>query len=102
MAAAEYDGTWIDLQREREQRMRYEVLALLFRLSGEEPGPSFHAMDLGEELGVWKRELYRVLDWLSLHGFVSGWGAGPEVSITLKGTQFIRRAAGARSIPDEA
>lgn len=85
-----YDGSWIELQRRRERRMRREVLDLLFRLSGGAAGAEFHAMDLGVELGAWKSELYRILDWLNRHGYVQGWGLGPNVSLTEKGVAYLQ------------
>lgn len=103
MAAAESEESWLDLQRQRERRMRYELLALLVRLSEEKAGHWFDAADLGEELGAWQGEVYRVLDWLDKKGFVSGWGVGRYVSATLNGVERIRAAhGGGRELGEDA
>ena len=83
--AAGHQESWLALQRQREERMRYEVLALLSdAVEGrlEEP---FNVRPFAEHLGVWEAELFRAVEWLSRHGALRYCGAGPTVCLTAEG-----------------
>jgi len=96
MAAAPSDETWLDLQRRREERMRYEVLYMLYRASEGRVEKQQNAWYFALELGVWHTELFRVVEWLDRKGLLRYCGAGPVVCLTPAGVDLIERRAGQR------
>lgn len=96
MAAAENEDSWLHHNRRREERMRYEVLAALYGECARVPGCAVHFSRFAHELGAWREELFRAVEWLDRKGYVVYHGAGPVVSITEKGTAYIEREAGKR------
>ena len=92
---------WEALQRRREERMRYEVLLMLYRATEGAMDRPFNVVRFTQDLGVWHAELFRVVEWLDRKGFVRYLGAGPTVSLTPRGIAYIEReAAGRRSLRD--
>jgi Mn-dependent DtxR family transcriptional regulator len=101
MAATETEGMWIHRQAWREERLRYEVLKALYEKCQGQSGRVMRVAGFGECLGVWPEELFRGVEFLDRHGYVTYHGAGPEVSITSKGVEYLeRKAARRRSIRD--
>jgi hypothetical protein len=101
MAVTENEGVWIHRQAWREERLRYEVLEALYEGSGGQPGRVVRVAEFGEGLGVWPEELFRGVEFLDRHGYVTYHGAGPEVSLTSKAIEYLeRKAARRRSIRD--
>ena len=76
--------------------MRYEVLAAVYAGCGGEVGCTLPVSTFTEELGIWREELFRVLEFLDRKGYLAYHGAGPLVSITRKGADYIERSAGKR------
>lgn len=98
VAAENRDAEW---QRWREERMRFEVLLLIYSECSGDPGCIVRVSDMVGELGVWREELYRVLEFLDRRGYIIYHGAGPRISITHQGLDFIRHnARRRRSIRD--
>jgi hypothetical protein len=99
MAVQESGDTWIHRQAWREERLRYEVLESLYEKSAGRPDQVLHVAGFAEGLGVWREELFRGVEFLDRNGYVTYHGAGPEVSITPKGVEYLeRKAARRRSI----
>lgn len=73
--------------------MRYEVLVALYEVCGRVPGCAVHFSRFAEELGAWREELFRAVEWLDRKGYVRYHGAGPVVSLTEKGVDYIQRDA---------
>jgi hypothetical protein len=96
MAETDSGGEWIYRQAWREEHMRYEVLEKLYETSEGQPDRVLHVAGFGEELGVWREELFRGVEFLDRHGYVTYHGAGPEVSITPKGVEYLERNAARR------
>lgn len=96
MAAAEKSDAWLERQRWREERMRFEVLALLFDACGREMNCIVRVSDFADTLGVWREELFRTVEFLDRRGFLHYHGGGPSVSITQKGIDYIHSEAGRR------
>lgn len=90
VAAENRDDEW---QRWREERMRYEVLSLIHSECGGDPACILRVSEMVDELGVWREELYRVLEFLDRKGYITYHGAGPRISITNKGVEFVRHTA---------
>lgn len=76
-------------ERRREERMRYEVLAMLCRASGGDTTRVIDCARLAEAIGVWSQELFRVVDFLANNGLVSYAGSGSRVSVTDRGIALI-------------
>lgn len=93
MPEAENAGAWIDRQQWREERMRYDVLAKLETASLSRAGIVLQVRDFDDGLGVWRQELFRVLEYLDRRGYIVYHGPGPQVSITVKGLDYIHRTA---------
>jgi hypothetical protein len=93
MAAAERSDAWLERQRWREERMRFEVLAMLHDACGRDTGCIVRVADFAEGLGVWKEELFRTVEFLDRRGYLHYHGGGPSVSITQKGIDYIDRQA---------
>lgn len=99
MAAAEkQDEWWLNLQRRREERMRYEVLYMLFEASNHRVDSPVELGGLVRRLGVWEIELERVLDFLHSTGYIGCQGSGRDRKawLTLKGIDYIERDADRR------
>lgn len=95
--AAKFDGdSWLDLQRKREERMRYEVLAMLYRAADGHVGREINCWNFATQLGVWHAEVFRVLEFLDRKGLVQYRGAGPVVCLTEEGKQYIDSGRGDR------
>lgn len=90
MAAGERESSWLDLQRQRDERLRFEVLRMLYDATGGDPECEKNAWGFALELGIWHAELFRVIDWLSHHGYVRYCGPGPTVCITPDGIVYLR------------
>jgi hypothetical protein len=96
MAAAERrEEWWLDLQRRREERMRFEVLSMLAEAAN-------HCVDFPVDiggfvrrLGVWEDELERVLEYLHTRGYIAYENIGHDVRacLTVKGVDYIERDA---------
>jgi hypothetical protein len=88
----------VELQHRREERMRFEVLNMLFDAANR--CADFPVDDGGfvKRLGVWEDELTGVLEYLDGKDYVkyrrSDWGT--EVCLTVKGADYIERDAGRR------
>jgi hypothetical protein len=101
MVVTDNRGKWIHRQSWRDERLRYEVLEKLYETSQGRPDRVLHVAGFAEGLGVWREELFRGVEFLDRHGYVTYHGAGPEVSITVKGVEYLeRKAARRRSIRD--
>lgn len=72
--------------------MRYDVLANLKKASLSRAGTVLQVREFDDGL-VWRQELFRVLEYLDRKGYVTYHGPGPQVSITVKGIDYIDRMA---------
>lgn len=95
VAAERSDDRGPDRRRVREERMRYEVLAMVHRSANR---CADFEVDIGgfvQRLGVWQEELIRTLEYLDAQGYVrfSRLTAGPglNVCLTVKGVNDIER-----------
>ncbi|MBW3630541.1 MAG: hypothetical protein KY464_14755 [Gemmatimonadetes bacterium] len=86
----------------REERMRYEVLALVCRAARRDPNEPVNLGPFREMIGVWSDELFRVIDFLAQKELVRYCGPEPKVCITPQGIDHLY-GAGKRNkaIPDE-
>ena len=80
-------------QREREERMRYEVLLMLYEATGGNTDRPLTVARFVNDLGVWAAELFRVVEWLDRHGYVEYLRAGPTVALTTQGITYLRQDA---------
>jgi CTP-dependent riboflavin kinase len=88
--------------RWREERMRYEVLAAIYHACGAQTGCELRVADFTEQLGIWREELFRVLDFLDRRRYIEYHGAGPLVSVTQQGIDYVEHLAQRRrSLRDE-
>ena len=89
--------------KHREERMRYEVLGMVCRAARRDPNEAVSCAPLSDSVGVWREEIFRVLEFLDHTGLVRYCGPGPEVCITPRGIDFLygegRRQ---KAIPDRA
>ena len=83
-------------RQRREERMRYEVLDMLYRASARDPERRINCRGFAEDIGVWQAEVFRVVDFLDRIGFIQYCGAGPVVCITERGIDYLERGAGRR------
>lgn len=102
MAAAEKPGdSWLDQQRVREERMRYEVLYAIYHATDRLPCIQIDTSRFLAGLGVWREELERVLRYLGESGFLTrddqALGGtlekGVVVCITQKGIDYLQQNA---------
>ena len=81
--------------------MRYEVLGMVCRAARRDPNEGVSCAPLSESVGVWREEIFRVLEYLDHTGLLRYCGPGPEVCITPRGIDFLygegRRH---KSVPD--
>ena len=85
-------------RKEREERMRYEVLLMLYTAAQSAPGDAVQAWGWAQDLGVWHEELFRVFEFLDRAGLIEYLGAGPLVRITQAGIDYIESEGKRRSI----
>ena len=76
--------------------MRFEVLAAVYRASEGKAGNSLVVSAFTQDLGIWREELFRVLEFLDRKGYIVYHGAGPLVSITRNGADYLERTGGRR------
>ena len=96
-------GTREMATRRREERMRYEVLAMACRAARRDPNDAIDWKPVTERIGVWRDELFRILDFLDGAGLLRYCGEGPQVCITPRGIDYLSGAArSTRAVPDRA
>jgi hypothetical protein len=96
MAVSGDKDEWLHRQRWREERMRYEVLAAVYRECEGKVGCTLTVSAFAQELGIWREELFRVLEFLDRKGYIVYHGAGPLVSLTRMGLDYVERTGGRR------
>lgn len=96
MVAADNGDSWLQRQRWRQERMRFEVLAMLYQGCDGKTGCVLRVSTFADNLGVWREELFRVIEWLDRKGYLVYHGAGPSVSLTRQGVDYVERYAGRR------
>lgn len=79
--------------RQREERMRFEVLHMLYRASEADPARQVNAWSFAPDLGVWEEEVWNTLVWLEQAGLVRIYRADPLASITLAGVRYVEQEA---------
>lgn len=85
------------LRRWREERIRFEILALLHGACSGKPGCILRLSSFVRELGAWNEQLMRAFDFLDGRGYIVLHGAGPTlVSITRKGLDYVEQDSGRR------
>ncbi len=82
-------GAEIPERQQREERMRYEVLQMLHRAAKGAPDKVVNAWSFSTDLGIWHAEVFRVIEWLERHRLISYHGAGPAISITEAGVEYL-------------
>src|SRR5687768_472791 len=89
-------------RQRREERLRYEVLAMLWHAAKGDPEQPVDCRPLAGQIGVWTEEVYRAIDFLDRRGFVRYCAAGPIVCVTEAGMKFLGLPpASPRRIPDD-
>lgn len=83
-------------QQVAEERLRYEILGLVFRRTGENCEVILTAAEIGAELNIRFEDLFRVIDYLNTRGYLTEAGAGPRVCITPDGIAYMTELAGRR------
>ena len=100
MAAADNrDDHWLELQQRRVERMRFEVLYMLYDAAS-------HCVDLPvdvggfvKSLGVWEDQLSTVLQYLHEQEYINYERVSDSVNVclTIKGVDYIEKDRGRRS-----
>lgn len=95
MAAAERrEDWWLDRRRVREERMRYEVLTMVYHSAQRCADFEIEIGGFIQRLGVWEEELLRTLQYLHAQGYIR-FSRGPlgalTVCLTVKGVDYIER-----------
>ena len=72
--------------------MRYEVLAAIHDGCAGKPDCALVVSAFTQDLGIWREELFRVLEFLDRKGYIIYHGVGPLVSITRRGIDYIERS----------
>jgi DNA-binding IclR family transcriptional regulator len=98
---AEGRDSWLELQRKREELMRYQVLRMLYEATSGIPEVKCNVAHFAFNLATWRSEVFRIVEWLERSGFIRYCGAGPTVCITDKGVASIQEQDRRRSIRDE-
>ncbi len=83
------EGCDVPERQRREERMRFEVLLMLYRASNGTSGEVVSAWTFSQDLGVWRAEVFRVVEWLERHRLIQYHGAGPSISITPQGVTYL-------------
>lgn len=96
MVDSEGRDSWQDRQQWREERMRFEVLAAIYEACGGQPDCTLTVSEFAGQLGIWREELFRILDFLDRHRFIVYEGAGPRVSIARRGIDYIEKEGARR------
>jgi hypothetical protein len=101
--AERFPGDLEPAKRRREERMRYEVLDMLYRLSRGDPERPIDCAPVSEAIGDWRQELVRVIDFLVRVELARYCGMGPlVVCINGRGIAYLEGEAGRlKRIPDE-
>ena len=88
-----------DPVQERQEQRRYELLREVYIRSGGDPAVSVSGLEAGTAHGMAREEIFRIVQFLSQHGYLRYLGAGPRVRVTPEGIEYLRnRARQRRSI----
>jgi hypothetical protein len=93
MAAAEkHDNSWLTLQKRREERMRFEVLFMIYEAAEGCADLPLEASSFVKRLGLWEQELEKVLRFLSRRGYINRIEPDSSImSVTVTGVDYIER-----------
>lgn len=103
MAAAERrDEEWDELQKRREERMRYDILLMLYQAADRCAEFPVEIGGFVRKVGVWQEELDRVLHFLGDREYVRLSDDTPRTAcLTVRGIDYIERdSSRRRSIRD--
>jgi hypothetical protein len=99
MAAAENkDESWLETQRRRQERMRFEVLYMLYDAAGQCVDFPVDVAGFVKRLGVWEDELVTTVEFLAREDYLR-FDAHPwnvSVCLTVKGVDYIEKDRGRR------
>ena len=82
-----------DFAVEREERNTFVLLQHAYTLAEADPEVRLSGWHLGDALGLPREEAGRLIRHLVWHGYLEERGAGPEVSVTPQGVDYIERLA---------
>ena len=85
-----------DPQCERREQDRYRVLRAVYARTGADCTLTISGLEVGEELGLSREEVFRAVQFLAQRELLHYVGAGPRVCITPAGVEHLRRRAGRR------
>ena len=99
MAAAENkDESWLETQRRRQERMRFEVLYMLYDAASQCVDFPVDVAGFVRRLGVWEDELVTTIEYLADGGYIRyeahAWNV--SVCLTVKGVDYIEKDRGRR------
>lgn len=103
-APDEQADDWREKEKQREERMRYQVLHMLYESANRCADFEISVGGFVSRLGVWRDQLFRTLAYLDAEGYIrySETAEGASVCLTVKGVDYIEVEAGRRrSIRDD-
>lgn len=80
----------------RRQRARFRLLRWVYDRTGGTPDVPVSGPEIEPALGVPREQLYRLIQYLEDRGYLRYLGAGPRVSISQQGIDYISLLAGRR------
>jgi hypothetical protein len=101
-AAERQDDRWDRFHKRQEERMRYEVLHMLYEAADRCADCPVEVGGFVRKLGVWKDEFEKVLRFLTDRNYIELMGEIPRtVAVTVRGIDYLERdCSRRRSIRD--
>lgn len=79
-----------------EERLRYHVLSAIYERAGASCERTVTGTEIGAVLNLKFEDLFRVIHFLEVKGYLKYLDAGPRVCITAAGLRYIEELAGRR------
>ena len=79
-----------------EERLRFEVLQGIHEVAGGDGTVEVNAAPFAGVLGVPLERIFAVVEFLSREGYLAYRGAGPRVSLTRRGLDYLHGHSGRR------
>jgi DNA-binding IclR family transcriptional regulator len=77
----------------RDERLRYQVLRLVYDRVGPDCLAVLTGTEIGAALALNEEDVLRVVEWLAEHGYVRHYGSRPNVCLTERGIEYLESAA---------
>lgn len=79
-----------------EERLRFAVLRGVYELAGGDASVEVNASRFAPDFSIPLEQVFAIVEYLSREGYLAYQGAGPRVSLTPRGIEYLEDDSGRR------